>query len=148
MFLTNHLVFLCGVLVVVASDISFSGQNLMPRVSPFEIGAATHETWADPQAALQFPNLSETAAEIQFASSTPPTRSSFMAAWNNVAGATGYLLDVSTSESFTSYVDGYHDLEVGNVAGRVVTRLNPGTTYYYRVRPYTTSGPSGYSEVM
>jgi hypothetical protein len=147
-FLTNCLVFLSGVLVVVASDISFSGQNLMPSTFPFEMGAATHETWADPQAALQFPNVSETAAEIQSASSTPPTRSSFMAAWNNVAGAIGYLLDVSTSESFTNYVDGYHDLDVSNVAGQVVTGLNPGTTYYYRVRPYTTTGPSGYSEVM
>ena len=63
-----------------------------------------------------------------------------MASWDNVAGATGYLLDVSTSDSFSDYVDGYHDLDVGNVTGRVVTGLNPGTTYYYRVRPYTASG--------
>jgi fibronectin type III domain protein len=145
-FLTKRLAFLCGVLAVVASDISFSGQNRVPSVSPFETGAAIHETWADPQAALQFPNASETPAEIETVSSAPPTRSSFMASWDNVAGATGYLLDVSTSESFTSYVDGYHDLEVGNVTGRVVTGLNPGTTYYYRVRPYTANGVSRYSE--
>ena len=40
---------------------------------------------------------------------------------------------MSTSNSFSSYVDGYHDLDVGNVNGRAVTGLNPGTTYYYRV---------------
>ena len=96
--------------------------------SPFEVGAATHETWADSQAALQFRNASEITAEIETVSSAPPTRSSFMASWESIAGATGYLLDVSTSSSFSDYVDGYHDLDVGNVKGRVVTGLNSGTT--------------------
>ena len=73
---------------------------------------------------------------------------SFMASWDNVAGATGYLLDVSTSDSFSDYVDGYHDLDVGNVTGQVVTDLTPGTTYYYRVRPYTAIGLGNYSEAM
>ena len=74
-----------------------------------------------------------------------------MASWDNVAGATGYLLDVSTSASFSDYVDRYHDLDVGNVTGLVVTGLTPGTTYYYRVRPYTaidTIGSGSYSEAM
>ena len=76
------------------------------------------------------------------------TRGSFMASWDNVVGATGYLLDVSTSDSFSDYIDGYHDLDVGNVTGRVVTGLTPGTAYYYRVRPYTAIGPASYSETM
>ena len=112
------------------------------------MGAATHETWADPQAALQFPNASQTAAELEPVSSTPPTRSSFMASWDNVAGAIGYRLDVSSSESFTSYVEGYHDFDVGNVTGRAVTGLSHGSTYYYRVRAYNATGVGGYSEVM
>ena len=114
--------------------------------TPFQPGGATHETRGDPQTALQFPNASEVAPEIETVSSAPPTRSSFMATWDNVTGATGYLLDVSTSGSFSSYVEGYHDLDVGNVTGRVVTGLNPGTTYYYRVRPYNATGPGSYSE--
>lgn len=56
-----------------------------------------------------------------------------MATWEEVSGANGYLLDVSTNNSFSSYVEGYHDLDVGNVIGRAVTGLEPGTTYYYRV---------------
>ena len=72
---------------------------------------------------------------------------SFMVTWSNVSGAKGYLLDVSTSDSFSSYVDGYHDLDVGNVNGRAVTGLNPGTTYYYRVRPYTAASSGEYSNV-
>src|SRR4029077_12321818 len=59
----------------------------------------------------------------------------------------GYFLDVSTSNSFSSYVDGYQGLDVGNVNGRAVTGLNPGTTYFYRVRPYTSAGSGEYSNV-
>ena len=79
-------------------------------------------------------------------SSALATRSSFMASWNGVAGADGYLLDVSTSDSFSSYVEGYHGLDVGNVTGRVVTGLHRGTTYYYRVRPYGTDATGSHSE--
>jgi hypothetical protein len=69
-----------------------------------------------------------------------------MATWRSVTGAKGYLLDVSTSSSFDSFVDGYHDLDVGDATGRVVTGLSRGTTYYYRVRAYDATAPSGYSE--
>ena len=48
-----------------------------------------------------------------------------MANWESIIAANGYLLDVSTNDSFSDYVDGYHDLDVGNVKGRVVTGLNP-----------------------
>jgi len=37
------------------------------------------------------------------------------------------------ANTFDSYVDGYHDLDLGDATGRVVTGLNRGTTYYYRV---------------
>jgi hypothetical protein len=122
-------------------------QNIVSD-TPFQPGGATHQTWADSQAALQFPNASEVAAKIETVSSAPATRSSFMASWENVTGATGYLLDVSTNDSFSHYVEGYHDLDVGNVTGRVVTGLNPGTTYYCRVRPYTATGLRSYSQAM
>ena len=79
---------------------------------------------------------------------TEPTRSSFMAGWKNVSGATGYRLDVSTSNSFRSYVSGYENMDVGNATSRTVNGLSPGTTYYYRVRAYNVAGTSGNSEVM
>ena len=79
---------------------------------------------------------------------SPPTRSSFMASWDDVTGANGYLLDVSTSDSFSSYLEGYHELDVGKVTGRLVTGLNQGTSYYYRVRPYGGARAGNYSHVM
>jgi hypothetical protein len=132
-----------------AGNINLPEQNIVFRASSaFEAGAATHETRAESHGGLQFPNPSEIAGGIEAVSSVPPTRSSFMATWDSVGGAKGYLLDVSTSSSFNNYVDGYHDLDVGNVSGRAVTGLSQGATYYYRVRAYDATGPSGYSNVM
>src|SRR5207244_7592528 len=77
-----------------------------------------------------------------------PTRSSFMAAWERVSGATGYRLDVSTSSSFSSYVSGYQDLNVGNVTGRIIGGLSSGTTHYYRVRAFNMLCTGGESNTM
>jgi len=71
------------------------------------------------------------------------TSSEFTANWSSVSGATGYRLDVSTSSSFTSYISGYQDLDVGNVTSREVSGLSANTPYYYRVRAYNTGGTSG-----
>jgi hypothetical protein len=132
-----------------AGNMNLPEQNIVSSAhAPFQPGGATHETRADPQTVLQFPNAGEIAAGIETVSLAPATRSSFMAVWQSMSGAKGYLLDVSTSSSFSSYVEGYHDFDVGNVTGRVVTGLNPGTTYYYRVRPYIAAGPGNYSEAM
>jgi elongation factor P hydroxylase len=122
-------------------------QNIISPAS-LQPSAATHETRAGLQGLTEFPNANEVIPRIETVSSAPPTRSSFMATWGSVSGAKGYFLDVSTSNSFSSYVAGYHDLEVGNVNGRAVTGLKPGTIYYYRVRPYAAAGSGGYSNVM
>jgi hypothetical protein len=73
---------------------------------------------------------------------------SFTANWSSVSGATGYRLDVSPNSSFSTYVAGYQNLNVGNMISRSVTGLNASTTYYYRVRAYNISGTSGNSNVV
>ena len=65
-----------------------------------------------------------------------------------MSGATGYTLDVATNNSFTNYVTGYHNLDVGNTLSHSVTGLSTSTTYYYRVRAYNGNGTSGNSNVV
>ena len=73
---------------------------------------------------------------------------SFRANWRSVNGATGYRLDVATNNSFTNYVVGYQNLNIGNALSRSVTGLSPSTTYYYRVRAFNGNGTSGNSNVV
>lgn len=58
--------------------------------------------------------------------------------WSAPTGATGYILDVSTVNTFASFVSGYNGLNVGNVTAYALSGLTAGTTYYYRVRANST----------
>jgi len=65
-----------------------------------------------------------------------------------VTGATTYFLDVATDNSFTNFVPGFNNLNVGNVTSYNVTGLTCNTTYYYRVRAGNSCGTSGNSNVI
>jgi phosphodiesterase/alkaline phosphatase D-like protein len=78
---------------------------------------------------------------------TNVTFSSFTANWRRVRGAIDYRLDVSTSNTFTTYVPGYQNLDVGSLNSFPVTGLSPGTHYYYRVRAYNGCATSANSNV-
>jgi phosphodiesterase/alkaline phosphatase D-like protein len=78
---------------------------------------------------------------------TNVTASSFTANWSSVSGAINYRLDVSTSNSFATYVPGYQDLNVGNVTSYPVTGLTANTNYFYRLRVYNGCDTSPNSSV-
>ena len=130
-----------------AGGISLSGQTAVLEANGLKPAVAVHVAHAQRQSAVWLSNRNELSPEPEPVSPPPPTRTSFMATWNPVSGAKGYLLDVSTNRSFNTYLDGYSDLDVGNAPGRVVTELKQGATYYYRVRAYNTAGAGNYSDV-
>jgi len=79
---------------------------------------------------------------------TSVTTTSFTANWSSVSGATSYLLDVSTSSTFSSFLTGYQNLNLGTVISRSVSGLTAGKTYYYRLRTLSSAGTSGNSNVI
>jgi len=76
------------------------------------------------------------------------TTNQFTANWSVVAGAAGYQLDVSSNTSFSSYLAGYQNLDVGNVLSTNIGGLSPGANYYYRVRAYNSLEASDNSSVI
>src|SRR3954452_4076955 len=111
--------FVC--VLVGLADHRLSGQTAAPDVTQFGIRAVTHETHAELQTSSELANTNELRTGNETFLLPPPTRGSFMATWLGVTDATRFLRDVSTSSSFSSFVDGYHDVHVGNVTGRVIT---------------------------
>src|SRR5205823_1850337 len=150
-FLTGSVILIGGFvwrLGALAGDLSLPKQNgLRIASSPFAVRTITHETPLEAEWAPRSPSATEIPAEAEL--ETAPTRSSFIASWPKVSGAIGYRLDVSMSASFESYVNGYRDLDVGNVTGHPVTGLSQGTAYYYQVHAYDATGTIiGSSEAM
>ncbi len=82
------------------------------------------------------------------AQATDITTTGFTADWNPSTGATGYLLDVSVSGEFDSFVPGYEELPVTGGTSQAVIGLSPGSNYYYRVRAVSENGISDYSDTQ
>ncbi len=66
------------------------------------------------------------------ADATEITATSFTASWAAVTGADNYLLDVSTTNTFESFVEGYEKKEISTLT-ETVEGLEAETTYFFRV---------------
>ncbi|WP_299435105.1 endo-1,4-beta-xylanase [uncultured Maribacter sp.] len=75
------------------------------------------------------------------------TNTSFNVNWVILPEAESYLIDVSTSNSFSTFVTGYNTLEKSGSTVEV-TGLSPGLTYYYRVRAKKGAEISNNSNVI
>jgi len=84
--------------------------------------------------------ITVTATSVAIAA-TAVNQSGFTANWNAVAGATGYKLDVSDNNLFSTLVSGFSNKDVTGT-NSIVTGLSSGLTYYYRVRSYNSAGAS------
>ncbi|MCD4725629.1 MAG: right-handed parallel beta-helix repeat-containing protein [Bacteroidales bacterium] len=73
---------------------------------------------------------------------------SFTANWQAATDALGYLLDVALDEDFTIFVEGYENLDVGNLTSYTVEGLEANSNYYYRLRAYYFLGRSDYSNTV
>ncbi len=81
---------------------------------------------------------------------TTVTQNSFTANWSDV-GATTYFLDVSTNNSFSTFIASNNNRNVSNVTSASVSGLAPGTNYFYRIRSNdgtTSSGNSSFESVL
>jgi autotransporter-associated beta strand protein len=77
------------------------------------------------------------------AAATVINPSGFTANWATSEGATGYYLDVATDSAFTTFVAGYDNVDVLNVATYVVTgTFSPSQELFYRVRAKNLSATS------
>ncbi len=74
----------------------------------------------------------------------------FTANWNPVPTATGYLIDVSTVNTFSPNLAGYDNKSIsgGGVSSTSVTVPTAGITYYYRVRAINSTGASANSNII
>lgn len=116
-----------------------TGKTYYYRVRAYDSAGGTISANSSVQSALTIP------ANPPSSSATSVSQNSFRANWSNVSGETGYLLDVSETEDFsTDFPMGYPNKMVTGTSLNV-TGLQPGKTYYYRVRSTNGSGASGYS---
>ncbi len=73
---------------------------------------------------------------------------SFTANWLASSGTTSYVLDVSTSPTFSTLLSNYNNRNVGNVLSLQITGLVASQTYYYRIRAVNAAGVSASSNTI
>ncbi len=75
------------------------------------------------------------------------TQNGFTANWSVVSGANKYLLEVSLTSNFSSFIPGYNPKTI-LTNSEAVTGLLSGTLYYYRVRSGNDFGESDFSATI
>lgn len=69
----------------------------------------------------------------------------FYVNWTGVVGATAYYADVATDQNFTNILPDYNNIMVEINGMFIVENVNPGTSYFVRMRAGNANGSSGNS---
>ena len=137
----NFANFVTGYNNVTAQGNSISVAGLTAGTEYFVRVRAINTCFASINAMLNTVTIPETPV---LTTATSVTGAGFTVNWSVVAGASEYLVDVSTANDFSTFVNGFEaKSETGNSS--VVIGLNPNTQYYFRVRAANASGMSGFS---
>ena len=125
-----------------ASNSLVVDQNLQPNTTYFvRVRGANN---GGPSANSDAQTFVTLPAAMTATASTLSTINSFRANWTEVPGVSKYWFDVSTTLTFDVKLTSYNNREIAAPATGIVveTGLDPGTTYYYRVRCQNASGLS------
>jgi hypothetical protein len=77
---------------------------------------------------------------------TTITASGFTVSWSATPGTSTYVLDVSDKSDFSTFLTGYNQkIIASSTTQEILTALQSGTTYYYRVKSRNASGDSPFS---
>jgi acid phosphatase type 7 len=89
-------------------------------------------------------NLTSISSPSYIAATLPPTPENlavsdlgpryFSLTWDPIDGIDEYLLDLSLSPTFESYIEGFEDFSAGDKTDVEITGLLPSFTYYFRIR--------------
>lgn len=85
---------------------------------------------------------------VQTNFATDITDTGFAANWTEASIAAGYLIDIVLDDGFSTLVDGYENLDVGNSFSFEVSGLNSNTAYFYRIRAYNENDTGAYSNTV
>jgi len=116
---------------------------------PYYLVAGVH--LASHNSQLNFRNYGGTPDGIPIPVATAATNilyGSFQSNWLSSVGGTGYYIDVSELNDFSTFVPNYENYYVGNFEGISVIGVSANTGYYYRVRAGTPNGTSGNSNTI
>ncbi|MEM6770369.1 MAG: hypothetical protein AAF597_07295, partial [Bacteroidota bacterium] len=73
------------------------------------------------------------------------TATSFVASWQTVPSASGYLMQVATDEDFTQLLPGFENVEVDNPDWFEIANLEASGEYFYRVAAFSADARSAFS---
>jgi hypothetical protein len=133
----------------VGVDTSYGVTGLTPSTDYFfQVRGVNGAGPGQSSSPAQVTTLANVPAAPTATSPTGITNSGFTANWSSASGATSYDLDVATDASFSTFVSGYNNRNVGFTTSFAVGSIPEATVYYYRVRGRNSGGPGPNSNMV